>query len=389
MCNKRMSLHIFYSKIYFTQKSIRKGAKVMTKPIPVTIITGFLGSGKTTLINHILNVHNDNKVAVIINEFGDISVDHRLVLSTDEDIYQMANGCLCCTLRTDIADMLRSILEARENEGVPIEQIIIETTGLADPAPLVQTFFNLPFLKEHFTINSIITLVDCVYGETTIKEQDEPVKQISFADRIYLTKADLVTRDDYEKLAAHIHHINPFAPVSPLDLETITMSDILDQSEFMMTESQLKSMTEAQKEADAEEHEHEHDHDHEHDHEHHHHHHGHDHHHGITTCSIEVKEPLELTIIQGWLNELISYYGPQLYRYKGILSIKDVPNQIIIQGVQMSCEVSQGREWKNDADRSSTLVFIGKNLPTTEIEESFKTCIADYIDDNPYHKMFI
>lgn len=377
--------------------------------IPVSIITGFLGAGKTTLINHILKEDHGQAVAVIINEYGEESIDHRLVMAVEEDIYQMANGCLCCTLRTDIADMLRSILKAKEEKGVAIDHIIIETTGMADPAPIVQTFFNLPFLKQHFRINGVICLVDSLYIEKQLAWQSEPEKQIAFADHLYLTKTDQVKQERLHEIEDLVRQINPMAPLDLLDLSTIHLDDILQMDAFMMTEEQVHLMRKAQKVFEEEQvhshcqkscpHEHDErdrqsisnpsscdyaqkeediDHDHKH--------HEHDHHTAVVSLAIHEKEPLSLEAIQVWLNELISYYGPQLYRYKGILSVANVPNQIIIQGVQMSFDVSKGRPFISEEDRESTLVLIGHSLPKEELMESFKSTVLGYTSDDPYRQ---
>ncbi|WP_025729238.1 CobW family GTP-binding protein [Atopobacter phocae] len=354
--------------------------------IPVTIITGFLGAGKTTLINRVLHDEHDQKIAVIINEYGEQSIDHQLVLKTDEDIFQMENGCLCCTLRTDIVDMLRSILHAKEKAGVQVDHILIETTGLADPAPLVQTFFNVPYLKQHFKIDSVITLVDALHIENQIKQQPEPRKQIGFADRIYLTKTKDLSRQQIEHVRHLTKEFNPLAPIELMDLQTIGIDDILHRDEFMLNEQQLHALQHAQEEFEheAEHHHHEHAHDHNHNHEHEHHH--HEHHSDIVSLSLVEKTPLHLETVQLWLNELIQTFGTQLYRYKGILSIENVPHQIIVQGVQMSFDVTKGRLWEDTDERQTTLVLIGRRLPKEELMDSFETCVPGYFNDNPYRQ---
>ena len=389
---------------------------MMSSKIPVTIVSGFLGAGKTTLINKVLKEKHGEHIAVVINEFGEIGVDHQFVLDVEEEIYQMDNGCLCCTLRTDIADMLKSILMVKEQNGIKVDRVLFETTGLADPAPIAQTFINVPFLNEHFILDAVLTVVDSKNFLYQTSHQTEPAKQVGFADKIFMSKHSLVDDTIYAKVINEVRSINPFAEIQDLDARPVEMKDMFGLELFYASEKKILEMQENSEEEYCEacghthahgEHDEyceecghahahgEHDeyceecghahahgkHDehceecgHEHDHHHHgHHHHKHHHHSGINSFVIETEKPLVLAHINEWLNELVYIYGPELYRYKGILSVEGLDYQIIFQGVQMSFDISRGRDW-NDTERKSTLVFIGKNLPEDTLRESFVAC---------------
>ena len=401
---------------------------MMSSKIPVTIVSGFLGAGKTTLINKVLKEKHGEHIAVVINEFGEIGVDHQFVLDVEEEIYQMDNGCLCCTLRTDIADMLKSILMVKEQNGIKVDRVLFETTGLADPAPIAQTFINVPFLNEHFILDAVLTVVDSKNFLYQTTHQTEPAKQVGFADKIFMSKHSLVDDTIYAKVINEVRSINPFAEIQDLDARPVEMKDMFGLELFYASEKKILEMQENSEEeyceacghthahgehdhhhhhdeehceecGHAHEHgehdhhhhdeDHHHDHDHDHDHDHHdedhhhdhdhdhhhhgHHHHKHHHHSGINSFVIETEKPLVLAHINEWLNELVYIYGPELYRYKGILSVEGLDYQIIFQGVQMSFDISRGRDW-NDTERKSTLVFIGKNLPEDTLRESFVAC---------------
>lgn len=382
----------------------------MSSKIPVTIVSGFLGAGKTTLINKVLKEKHGEHIAVVINEFGEIGVDHQFVLDVEEEIYQMDNGCLCCTLRTDIADMLKSILMVKEQNGIKVDRVLFETTGLADPAPIAQTFINVPFLNEHFILDAVLTVVDSKNFLYQTTHQTEPAKQVGFADKIFMSKHSLVDDTIYAKVINEVRSINPFAEIQDLDARPVEMKDMFGLELFYASEKKILEMQEnseeeyceacghthahgehdhhhhhdeehceecghahAHGEHDHHHHDEDHHHDHDHDHHHHGHHHKHHHHSGINSFVIETEKPLVLAHINEWLNELVYIYGPELYRYKGILSVEGLDYQIIFQGVQMSFDISRGRDW-NDTERKSTLVFIGKNLPEDTLRESFVAC---------------
>ncbi|TVP92141.1 CobW family GTP-binding protein [Alkalibacterium sp.] len=347
----------------------------MNQKIPVTIITGFLGAGKTTLINALLHQPNDEKIAVIVNEYGDVGVDHNLVVNVEEEVYQMNNGCLCCTLRTDLSDMLRTIYTIREKQTVAIDRIVIETTGLAEPGPIAQTFMRTPFLQDHFELDSVLTLVDAGNALYQIAHFEESVDQIAFADKLLITKGEQVNDHAQHLLKEKLRSINPFADIGKLNLDSIKVGDVIGLNLFnaqKMEESTHKDLNHS--------HEHDHNHDHHHDDHSHDHDHGcHTHHHpnhteGIVTLSLKTEEPVHPTLIDMWMNELIMTYGMDLLRYKGILNLYGDSHQVIYQGVNMAFKAERGEPW-DDNKRESVLVFIGKNLPVEEMKQSFGNCI--------------
>ena len=211
----------------------------MTQKIPVTIVSGFLGAGKTTLINKVLKEKHGEHIAVVINEFGEIGVDHQFVLDVEEEIYQMDNGCLCCTLRTDIADMLKSILMVKEQNGIRVDRVLFETTGLADPAPIAQTFINVPFLNEHFILDAVLTVVDSKNFLYQTAHQPEPAKQVGFADKIFMSKHSLVDETIYAKVINEVRSINAFAEIQDLDARPVHMSDMFGLELFYASEKKI------------------------------------------------------------------------------------------------------------------------------------------------------
>lgn len=341
------------------------------KKIPVTIVTGFLGAGKTTLINSVLKENHEKHPAVIINEFGEIGVDHEIVLDVEEEIYQMNNGCICCTLRSDLSNMLKAILNAKEKNQLPLDQVLFETTGLADPSPIAQTFFRIPFLKEHFYIDSVITVVDAKNGLMQLEKREEPLLQIAFADKILISKVDQVTPEELEKVKAAVRQINQFVEIEEVDLRHFDVAQIFDQQLFQPDERKMEELITEQQEHEEHAHHHEHG-QHEHGEEEH----EHLHHSDVGSFAIEEDQPLDLKKINRWLNELIFMFGMDMYRYKGILSIKGVNQQIIFQGVNMAFDISKGKEW-GDLPRKSTLVFIGKELPEKMLRSAFQDCVAE------------
>ena len=217
---------------------------MMSSKIPVTIVSGFLGAGKTTLINKVLKEKHGEHIAVVINEFGEIGVDHQFVLDVEEEIYQMDNGCLCCTLRTDIADMLKSILMVKEQNGIKVDRVLFETTGLADPAPIAQTFINVPFLNEHFILDAVLTVVDSKNFLYQTTHQTEPAKQVGFADKIFMSKHSLVDDTIYAKVINEVRSINPFAEIQDLDARPVEMKDMFGLELFYASEKKILEMQE-------------------------------------------------------------------------------------------------------------------------------------------------
>lgn len=339
----------------------------MSQRIPVTIITGFLGAGKTTLINELLHQPYDEKMAVIVNEYGDVGVDHNLVVNVKEEVYQMNNGCLCCTLRTDLSDMLSTIFTIREEQTVPIDRIIIETTGLAEPGPIAQTFMRTPFLQDHYEIDSVITLVDATNASYQLAYYEESIDQIAFADKLLLTKVDEVDSQTLRLLENKLGLLNPFAAIERLNLEEIKVNDVLGLNLFDEQKKEKENVPEPEEERGDHHPQTENDG------------HVHDHHHsshteGIVTLSLTTTDPIHPTLIDMWMNELIMTYGMDLLRYKGVLYLYGDSNQIIYQGVNMTFKAERGEPW-GEKERESVLVFIGKHLPIEEMKQSFKNCV--------------
>ncbi|MEC6747928.1 GTP-binding protein [Marinilactibacillus sp. XAAS-LB27] len=323
--------------------------------IPVTIITGFLESGKTTLINQLLKQNHTERIAVIVNEYGEIGIDHQLVINSEEEIFQMNNGCLCCSLRADLSNVLHSILEVSEEKEIEFDRIVIETTGLAAPGPIAQTFFRMPFLQENFVIDSVMTLVDSTNALHQIAHYEESVDQIAFADQLWLTKTEKVDSETEKYLRRKLNNINPGSTIDVLDIENISFDSIFGKYLFNATNILEKA---PKKHHDHNEYEHDHAHT-----------------HGIVTISLQADRPLNPILFDEWMNELIVTFNMDMLRYKGIIHLYGDPHKVIFQGVNMALEFTHGSQW-GKYERSSVLVFIGKNLPVKEIEQSFQECMV-------------
>ncbi|GEL65971.1 cobalamin biosynthesis protein CobW [Marinilactibacillus psychrotolerans] len=342
---------------------------IYLQKIPVTIITGFLGSGKTTVINQLLQQPHQERIAVIVNEYGEIGVDHQLVINSEEEIFQMNNGCLCCTLRSDLSNVLHSILEVSKEQETVFDRIIIETTGLAEPGPIVQTFFRLPYLQEYFVIDSVMTLVDAVNGLHQIAHYEESVDQIAFADKIWLTKLDEADSRAEYFLRQKLVSLNPHAEIERLDKTDLPFDHFFGQQLFEA--ANLSHLDEAKEDSCEINQTDTHFHDHEESGEHH-----HSHTHAITSISLRTDRPLHPVRLDEWISELVMTFNMDLLRYKGILQLYDEPNKIVYQGVNMAMQFYRTEPWENE-NRESVLVLIGKDLPEKEIKRSFKACIMD------------
>ncbi len=327
--------------------------------IPVTILTGFLGSGKTTLLNQLLKSKGDEKVIIIINEFGDTSIDHELVLIDEQErIFQMNNGCMCCILREDLAEMFLDILAIVEESQIAIDRVIVETSGLAEPSPIAQTIIRTPVLSERFMIDSILTLVDAKNAAYQLENYPEAIEQIGFADKLLLTKTTDVPAEEVSELQRKLAAINPF-----VDQVKITATekfydliglDLFDQGlDNQDVEQEINHMI---------------------DNHHHHeeHHHGHDHEHQhvhtlVDSFVIQIEEPLAEKQVILWLRQLIQLYGMDLMRYKGLLNIEGYERPVILQGVNMAFRLEEGDTWQDQP--VTKIVVIGKNLPEEKIRE--------------------
>jgi len=334
--------------------------------IPVTILTGFLGAGKTTLLNRILTEEHGKRLAVIENEFGEIGIDHELVINTDEEIFEMNNGCICCTVRGDLIRILGSLLKRRDK----FDHILIETTGLADPGPVVQTFFMDDELKEKLFVAGVVTVVDAKHAGLHLDEDDETARQIAFADLVLLNKTDLVGTGELDALEERIGDINSLAKIRRTANADIPIAEIFHLSGFNLQraiEQDPHFLGNGE-----EHHDHGHDHDGDHDHGEHHHHHHDD---AITSVGIEVPGDCDGKRLNEWISELLRTKGQDIYRMKGVFALKGKADRVVFQGVHMLMDAAAGKAW-GSASRINRLVFIGRDLDRAELNKGFRACLA-------------
>jgi G3E family GTPase len=353
----------------------------MSDKVPVTVLTGYLGAGKTTLLNRILSEQHGQKFAVIVNEFGEIGIDGDLVVGADEEVFQMNNGCICCTVRGDLIRVIEGLLRRKGK----FDAIIVETTGLADPAPVAQTFFADDEVKKKARLDAVVTVADAKWLRDRLADAPEAKNQIAFADVILLNKADLVTPEEMREVERRIRAVNPYAKVHRTERCAVGLSDVLGRNAF-----DLDRILDIEPDflATGDDHDHHHDHDHGHDHEHdgcdhehgvcHHEHHGlHAHHdEDVQSISLKAQAPLDPEKFFPWVQELVATDGPSILRSKGILSFKNDPQRFVFQGVHMMLDGQHQREWKDNEERESRIVFIGRNLPQDKIREGFAACAA-------------
>ena len=311
---------------------------------PITVLTGFLGSGKTTLLNRILTEQHGKRIAVIENEFGEIGIDNDLVVNADEEIFEMNNGCICCTVRGDLIRILGNLMKRKGG----FDHILIETTGLADPAPVLQTFFVDDEMGEHLKLDALITLVDAKHVALHLDESTECQEQIAFADVILLNKVDLVAAHDVERLEARIRKMNRFATLHRTERAEIDIGKLLDIGAFDLDralELDPKFLQEDMHEHDP----------------------------TVTSVGIEVAGELDEAKLQKWIGKLLAERGTDIFRMKGILAVRGKAEPVVFQGVHMLFESQDGKPWGR-GPRSSRLVFIGRNLDRAELNAAVQSC---------------
>jgi G3E family GTPase len=339
--------------------------------IPVTVLTGYLGAGKTTLLNRILSEPHGKKYAVIVNEFGEIGIDNDLVVGADEEVFEMNNGCICCTVRGDLIRIIDGLMRRKGK----FDAIIVETTGLADPAPVAQTFFVDENVGKKARLDAVVTVADAKWLRDRLKDAPEAKNQIAFADVILINKTDLVTDAELRETEARIRGINPYARLHRTQRAQIPLQEVLGRNAFDL--ERILEIEPAFLETD----EHDHDHDHHHDHG------GHGHAHGglkhyhdeeMQSISLSTDAPLDPDKFFPFIQNLVQAEGPNILRCKGILSLKDDPQRFVFQGVHMMLDGDHQRDWKEGETRQSRVVFIGRNLPEEKIRKGFESTVATY-----------
>jgi G3E family GTPase len=341
--------------------------------IPVTVLTGYLGAGKTTLLNRILSEPHGKKYAVIVNEFGEIGIDNDLVVGADEEVFEMNNGCICCTVRGDLVRILDGLMRRKGK----FDAIIVETTGLADPAPVAQTFFIDENVGRRTRLDAVVTVADAKWLNDRLKDAPEAKNQIAFADVILINKTDLVSPAELREVEARIRGINPYAKVHKTERAQIPLNEVLGRNAFDL--DRILDIEPEFLEGEGHDHDHHHDHDHEH-HDHHHAHHSgglkHYHDEEMQSVSLKTDKPLDPDKFFPWVQNLVQTEGPSILRSKGILSFTNDDKRFVFQGVHMILDGDHQRPWNKDEKRDSRIVFIGRNLPEEKIRQGFEGCIA-------------
>jgi G3E family GTPase len=353
--------------------------------IPATILTGFLGSGKTTLLKRVLTEAHGQKIAVIENEFGEENIDNDILVSeTQEQIIQLSNGCVCCTIREDLRTTLADLAAKRRKGELDFERVVIETTGLADPGPVAQTFFMDDEIAETFLLDSILTLVDAKHANDQLDTRQEARRQVGFADQIFLSKTDLVDAAAVDALSHRLKHMNPRAPQSKVHFGEVPIKDVFDLRGFNLN---------AKLEIDpdflaADEHDHAHDHGHDHGHDHAHDHHDHEHgehcdhphhhHHDddVKSFVFRSERPFNPAKLEDFLGAIVQVYGPKMLRYKGVLNMKGTDKKVIFQGVHQLMGSDLGPKWMPEEKKVSKMVFIGIDLPKDILMQGLEGCLA-------------
>ena len=346
--------------------------------IPATILTGFLGSGKTTLLKRVLSESHGQKIAVIENEFGEENIDNDiLVADTNEQIIQMSNGCVCCTIREDLRTTLSELAEKRRKGELQFDRVVIETTGLADPGPVAQTFFMDDEIAESYLLASILTLVDAVHAEQQLDARQEARRQVGFADQIFISKTDLADPAAVDALAHRIKHMNPRAPQHKVHFGEVPITSVFDLKGFNLN-AKLEIDPEFLAADDAHAHDH-HAHGHDHDHEHGEHcdhpaHHAHDD--DVKSFVFRAERPFNAAKLEDFLGSIVQVYGPKMLRYKGVLHMKGSERKVVFQGVHQLMGSDLGPKWVPGEKKMSKMVFIGIDLPRDILLQGLEGCLV-------------
>ena len=343
---------------------------------PVTVLTGYLGAGKTTLLNRILSEDHGKRYAVIVNEFGEIGIDNELVVGADEEVFEMNNGCVCCTVRGDLIRVLQGLMKRQASGTRGFDAIIVETTGLADPGPVAQTFFVDDDVKAGTRLDSVTTVVDALHVAGALADGREAAEQIAFADQIILNKTDLVSEAELASIEARLRRLNPLAPIHRAQRSNVPLDAILGRGGFdldRIVELEPEFLNPPHGEAghvhddhcgpDHHGHDHQDHHDHVHDDE-------------IKGVSLSLPGPVDAQKVTRWLNALLASQGPDILRAKGILAVAGDERRLVFQAVHMILEGDFQREWRADEARASRMVFIGRKLDEAQLRAGFAACAA-------------
>ena len=356
--------------------------------IPATILTGFLGSGKTTLLKRVLTEAHGQKIAIIENEFGEENIDSDILVSdTNEQIIQMSNGCICCTIREDLRTTLQSLAEQKRKGELNFDRVVIETTGLADPGPVAQTFFMDDEIAESFLLDSILTLVDAKHAAQQLNDRQEARRQVGFADQIFISKADLVSKPELEALQHRLAHMNPRAPQKVVHFGEVSLADVFDLRGFNLN-AKLDIDPDFLKEDAPHVHDEHSGHDHDaHDHAHgencnhpSHQGEGHGHHHhfddDVKSFVFKSEKPFDPAKLEDFLGAIVNVYGPRMLRYKGVLNMKGAERKVIFQGVHQLVGSDLGPVWAENEVKVSKMVFIGIDLPKDILLQGLEQCLV-------------
>ena len=347
--------------------------------IPVTILTGFLGSGKTTLLKRILTEAHGQKIAVIENEFGEENIDNEILVNdTQENIIQMNNGCICCSIREDLRETLQTLAAKKRKGLLDFDRVVIETTGLADPGPVAQTFFMDEEIAEQYLLDSILTLVDAKHAQTQLDDRQEARRQIGFADQIFISKTDLVAEEEVQALMHRLTQMNPRAPQKAVHFGDVAIADVFDLRGFNLN-AKLDIDPDFLKADEPEAHDHG---DHEHgehcDHPSHAASQGHHHHHDDDVKSFVFRsdKPFSPAKLEDFLGAVVNIYGPRMLRYKGVLNMQGTERKVIFQGVHQLMGSDLGPAWAEGENKTSKMVFIGIDLPKDIFLQGLEQCLV-------------